>query len=720
MATRRAIRTQPAAQVPHDHFEAIVEFSDDAILSKDSQGLITSWNPAAERLYGYTPEEAVGQPISILIPPSRRGEEREILDRVLAGEQVDHYETERLTKDGRLLVVSLTVSPIADESGRITRASVIARDVTSRNRSLEMSSRLQSVTSLLSRDMSAQQAIDALLEQVSAGLDAGGGAVGLLTEAGDEIELVDSVGYSEEGVADFQRFPLDADLPMSWSIRENEAVWTSTARELAERFSLVDASAVTFPSLAVIPLAVGGRAFGAVSLSFKEEMGFDPEQKAFFSAAVQQAAHAIDRARLFESQRLAAERLSFLAEASEVLAESLDPDETLQRVSELVVRRIADWCGIDLVEEDGGLKSVAVAHVDPAQVAMARRLREEYPTDPESPIGAPNVIRTGVSELYSEIPDELLTKSAQDEKHLELIRSLGLASAMIVPLQARGRSLGALTLISSDPERRYDEADLEFAEDLARRAALAVDNANLYRREHEAALTLQRSLLPQSLPEVEELEFATHYSPAGLGLEAGGDWYEVVVHENGDVGLSIGDVAGRGIKAAAVMGRLRMSLRAYVLDGRSPAEAAERLDRLMKEAAEPEMVTLFHLRYRPQTGSAEYVRAGHPPALLKLPDGEVVELAGRGTPPLGILSEIEYIQHEVEIPAGSTLLVYTDGLIERRGDDLEHGLARLKQAFSEAPTNPEQCLDFLRDRFGADEIPDDVAMLAMHRRTEAQ
>ncbi len=186
------------------------------------------------------------------------------------------------------------------------------------------------------------------------------------------------------------------------------------------------------------------------------------------------------------------------------------------------------------------------------------------------------MIRTGQPELYPEVTDELLVEAAEDEEHLRLMRDLGLLSVMVVPLTARGRTLGAVTFVSSDSGRHYDEDDLELAQDLARRAALAIDNAILYRREHEAAVILQRALLPQSLPQLEGVEFAALYEPAAEGLEVGGDWYEVVVRDDGTVAAMIGDVAGRGIRAAAVMGRIRPALRAFVLDGYGPAEAVER------------------------------------------------------------------------------------------------------------------------------------------------
>ena len=215
-----------------DHFAAIVESSDDAILSKDSDGIITSWNPAAARMYGYTEEEAVGKPISILIPDHRAGEELDILARVFAGERVNHYETERVTKDGRMLVVSLTVSPILGEDGKVTSAAVIARDVSDRRRSDELAHELHKLTAELSKEVSSDHAIEVLLEGARAAMGARAGTVGVLDATGTQVELAGSSGHSAEGLAGWERFPLAADVPMAEAIREGEAIWTEKSTEL--------------------------------------------------------------------------------------------------------------------------------------------------------------------------------------------------------------------------------------------------------------------------------------------------------------------------------------------------------------------------------------------------------------------------------------------------------------------------------------------------------
>ena len=692
--------------------EAIVESSADAILSKDRDARITSWNAAAERLYGYGAEEAIGQRISMIIPPDRTGEEMRILERVLAGERIEHYETERVTAGGRMIDVSLTVSPIREPDGEIVGASVIAHDTSDRRAARERAERLQRATVELASAVDPARAVEVLLENALPALGADAAAVGLLDPEGVDVELVGSVGYSP-AVADFQRMPLDADLPMTEAVRTGEPLWLAGGDVLRERYPALIASPDRWASLAIVPLIAGDQRLGAVALSFRETHRFAREERAFMLATAAQLAHAIERARMFEAERHRREQLDFVVEASEVLASSLDVEETLEQLAFLAVPRVADWCGIDLTTDDGGLRSVAVAHADRERLALANRLRDTYPPDPNDDRGAPNVIRTGRPELYPAIPDELLAEAAVDEEHLRLIRELGMASAMVVPLTARGRTLGAMTLVAAESGQRYTEDDLESAQELARHAALAVDNATLYRREHEAAVTLQRALLPASLPSPRGAEVAASYMPAGPGLEVGGDWYDLVETDAGRVAVVVGDVAGRGLAAATIMGRLRTAFRAYMLEGAPPPAAVERLDALMGDFEEPSMVTLVHLSLDPVTRRVEYVRAGHPPPLVRDPAGAVRELDGSGSPPLGVLRDPVFRSSSAELEPGSVVLLYTDGLIERPDEGIGAGLARLRRAFAAAPDTAEGIVQGVIERLGADALPDDVAVVAL-------
>ena len=695
------------------HFQALVEGSEDAILSKDRDGLITSWNPAAERLYGYTREEALGRSISMIIPPDHANEEKEILKRILAGERLSHYETERVKKNGERVAISLTVSPIRRADGEITGASVVARDMTERRIREQRVRWLQEITSTLARQAEPDRAIAVLLEDGARILGADAATVGLLDEGGERVLLVDHAGHSRDDLEEWQSFPVEAELPMCIAIREGRSIWSPSGDELRERFPLLAGAEIRFAALAVMPLAVQGNAIGAVSFSFTKPRQFTVEEKSFVGSVVQQAAYTLERARVHDAERQGRQRLAFLARASEVLNESLEVETTLRRLADLSVQHMSDWCSVDLVQPDGEVENVVIAHVDRSKIELVQEFRRRYPPNPDAPTGALRVIRTGEAELFSEVPQEMLVEAAEDEQHLEMMRALGLTSAIIVPLIARGRTLGAITFISSDRERTYGEEDLELAKDLARRAALAIDTVVLYQREHETALTLQRALLPGDLPQVEGMEVATRYLPAEAGLEVGGDWFDVTASGDGRVDVVIGDVAGRGVHAAAVMGRLAMALRAYVLDGRAPEAAVDGLDRLMKEFKPPQMATLFALSLDLSSGRARYVRAGHPPALLRSPEGEVVELGGEGSPPLGLIDGAHFAANEVTLDPDSTLLLYTDGLIERRWQDPQLGIEKLCDAFSEAPAAPQALVDHIPAALDAERVPDDIALLAL-------
>lgn len=694
------------------HFQALVESSSDAILSKDTTGVITSWNPAAERLYGHTAEEAIGQSIRLIIPEERIGEEDEILGRALAGEQLEHYETDRIRKDGTHVEVSLTVSPIRDAEDRIVGASVVARDITERTRARRRAERLQEITSALAREAEPERAIRVLLGAGKETLGADAATLALLDESGENLVLADAVGHSEQVTSEYRSFPVSADLPMCRAVRELTSVWSSTAEDLKERFPSLAAADFRFSALVVLPLSIEDRPIGAVSFSFREPKQFVPEDRAFISSIVQQAAYNLERARIFEAERRGRRRLTYLAMASKALNESLDTRRTLERLATITVKHLSDWCAIDLAGDDGELESVAIVHVDRSKAELAREFRRRYPPPPDSPTGAPAVIRTGEAELYPQVPQDVLDEAARDAEHLKMLRELGVVSAMVVPLAARGRILGAITFASSTPERAFDADDLELAKDLGRRTGLAIDTASLYEREHEAAVTLQRALLPRRLPEIPGLTVATRYLPAGAGLEVGGDWYDVVETRRGEVHLVIGDVGGRGVRAAAVMGRLAIALRAYATEGLPAQDVVDRVNQLMSEFETPEIATIFDLCVDPATGEAAYVRAGHPPALVKLPDGELTELSGAGSPPIGWRPDLNLSSSQTKLPRGSTVLLYTDGLIERREYDIDTGLGLLKKAFAEAPPEPDAIVQAVPAKLGAERVEDDIALLA--------
>src|SRR5918992_5671243 len=291
-----------------------------------------------------------------------------------------------------------------------------------------------------------------------------------------------------------------------------------------------------------------------------------------------------ERKRIEEAQR-------FLAEVGASLSSSLDYRATLTRVARLAVPHLADWCVVDILkEEDGSLDRLAVAHQDPEKVALVHELQKRYPPDPDAARGVAQVSRTGHSELVPEIPESLLEEAARDAEHREILRGLGLKSYMIVPLVTRGRTLGAISLVSAESGQRYGEAELELAKELARRAALAVDNARLYRGRTQVARTLQEGLLPSRLPEVPGVEVGLRYVSAGE-VDVGGDFYDLfearMVDQNGSSkpssswGVVIGDVVGKGAEAATVLAFARYTIRALAMRESHPSDVLTGLNEAM-------------------------------------------------------------------------------------------------------------------------------------------
>jgi len=264
-------------------------------------------------------------------------------------------------------------------------------------------------------------------------------------------------------------------------------------------------------SMMALPLRYGDRILGTLVLYYREPRQFDETEKSSASLLANIAAAAIGTAGLYQAQRRLAEDQRFVAEASELLASSLDYETTLANLAALAVPRFADWCAIDMVGGDGSIQRLTVAHVDPEKVRWAHELAEQYPPDPRAPYGVPNVIRTREPELFVEIPDELLREATADTPELyDILEELGLKSSMCVPLVARDRALGAITFVSAESGRRYEESDLATAQDLARRAAISVDNARLFREAESSRREAQESLA------VADAVFAT--APVGLAF----------------------------------------------------------------------------------------------------------------------------------------------------------------------------------------------------------
>jgi PAS domain S-box-containing protein len=408
-------------------------------------------------------------------------------------------------------------------------------------------------------------------------------------------------------------------------------------------------------------------------------------------------------------------RTRLLAESGRTLASSLDYQQTLRNVANLAVPTIADWCTLDLVDANLRRERVVAAHKDPTRIELAERLAALEPAelDPEGVVA--RVLRSGRSELFADITPDQVSQAATSDEHLRLLRQLQLRSAIVVPMRVPTRTIGVMTLVTAESLRRLDEHDLELAEQLARRAAVAAENARLHTTLAQIAETLQQSLLPDQLPEIPGWEIAALYRPAGgeQQIDVGGDFYDVFCQEQECFAI-IGDVTGKGVDAAALTSLLRHGSRFASRHDPRPAAILGQLDEALRSRSVHSLCTALCARLHDQR--VVISSGGHPPALLATADGEIREVPAPG-PLLGAFADARWPEQTVDVREREMLLFYTDGVIETAGRRQRFGLGRLKELLAaNARTTPDALLgrlDAALEEFRAGTRSDDVAALAL-------
>ena len=431
-----------------------------------------------------------------------------------------------------------------------------------------------------------------------------------------------------------------------------------------------------------------------------------------------------------QRQRLAAVeeanvRLALLAEVARVLGESEDVVQGLRALARLVVPVLADWVTIDVLAEDGtSLERVALTHRDPALDAVgAARLGPLPPLRPGMGSSLAQVLHGAPLQHQPQVPAAAVDELAAER--LALVRELGAVEGITAPLRARGRTLGAITLVRTDATRPYRQEDRDFSADLAARAAALLDTTRVLQRQVHRAEQLQRALLPQLAPRIGALQLAGLYRPASDLAQVGGDWYDAFALPDDSIGLVIGDVAGHDLHAATRMGAIRHKLRALAGDRLAPpSEVVARLDRVVQRFAPEDLATLIYARLTtsPQhlaAGEAslegarlQFSNAGHLPPLLLSPGApprlleEVVDL------PIGV-GDLPRTDADLILDQGATLILYSDGLIEHPGESLSTGLQRLQQVSTDlAEVALPQLCEALTERMRPSGL-DDIAVLAV-------
>ena len=687
-----------------------------AVVGVDDTGRVRYANAAAESLLGRPAPDLLGSELVSLFAEPEQGGITEILRHALSGSSW-HGLLPVPSQGPEPHTAALTCSPVR-EDGRVSGALVLIelRDpaiARGSNRDLaDQLTRLARVTAELMHADDVDVVTKVMIEHAAAATGATVASLSLLVD--DQTLLLKGLAGGTEATASrWATYPLASNTPAAEVVRTATPLFLTCRDEIHGRYPDLERAAEGERSMVALPLRAGARALGSVTLSFPGRRRFDAAEVEFLSILADTCAMSIARLQARSDADDQTTKLKFLADASAELSSSLDYQATLTKVARLAVPDFADWCAIQLAE-DGPLRTLAVAHVDPDKVALAEELNRRYPPDPDAPSGAYHVLKTGVSELVPEVTDEMLVSATQDAEHLRLARELNLRSGLSVPLKTRRKTIGVITWVAGEEGRRFGPADRVFGEDLARRCAVAIDNAQLHTEVAEAAYRLQQAVLPEDLPDLPGWEIVVDYMPAGR-TEVGGDFYDVLPLGDGRIGLLVGDVMGRGVRAAAAMAQIRASVRAYFSVDSDPDVLLPKLDGMFAKFDLTQLVTMVYAIVDPARGTMQLVNAGHPPPVVLRADGTAEQVPDSAGTPLGVRAgKRETVT--VPLATGDTLLMFTDGLIERRTEDIDEGQRRLLEALpnlakGDLGASVRQLIDQVRDHTRED----DIAVLAARR-----
>ncbi|MGN9762018.1 SpoIIE family protein phosphatase [Streptomyces sp. SD31] len=646
-----------------------------ALWVADADGRLVQWSLAAQDLLGHTPEQVLGQEADRVLVPEENQELAERLTRtVRAGAAV----VARLPvrhRDGTRVEMEMWICPLADQR-RGTGVLAIAAE-----------------TSAVEQMRDALAALEGLFTQSPIGLAMLGPDLRFL-RVNEALARMDGVPVTEHvgrRVTDVAPGARALESAMRRALDRGEAVV-----DFRHTSGAADPERQRTWSCSYAPLLGGaGQRVGVIASLIDVTAG--------------QRAH-------LEAER-ARRRLALLAEAGTQMGSTLDLTQTAQEVVRVLVPRLADSADVQLLEEamapdetaasaHGVVRRVAAVFTDPAApadlLAVGMTLQVPRGSVYEQIITAGRPMNLYLSDI-----GPLITIPGVDRLREYLRARVG--AARLIPLVARGTVLGAVVVTRTRGREPFDDQDTLLIDELVARAALNIDNARMYGRERDAALTLQRSLMNTALPTVSGLELTGRYLPAG-DHEVGGDWFDAIALSDDRTALVIGDVMGHGIHAAAVMGQLRTAVRTLARQDTAPDQVLRSLDAAVADLGDNEMATCLYAVHDAATGHCLIARAGHPPPVIADERGTVSFLDGPTGPPLGVGRQDREVQR-VPLPPHSLLVTYTDGLIETRGTDLDQGMHRLARALRRPGRPLAEVCDDLLAHVMPEVADDDVAVL---------
>ncbi|MGA5496999.1 SpoIIE family protein phosphatase [Streptomyces cinereoruber] len=706
-----------------------------AVVQIDRGGTITAWNEDAGELFGYASEQVTGKPLGDLAAwPHTPGIGTGLAEALRLSRWEGSYGIR--CADGRIVPVYASHLRVRDSQGEPSTVCLLVREheravlQTPQRPAADHGAENRSVDPFeVFIGSPAPDDLDGLLqrtvERARDMLD--GDAAFLLLATDDETELeVRATTGLPAARQRFARVPVE-----TGASRYGSARMPAVHEDLAAVPGAVPLLEDTgMRSVVTVPLKVEGRLTGSLGVAAEAANRYSNEEALRLQFAADRIALAVESARLGELERLRRGSLSFLVEASDLLAGTLDRDQTLALMAQMTVPTLATWCAVYTIADQSSDPYLSyVLHEDEDRIDGLKELLSSIaPPDPVPTPGARVWTAPGDAAHRAALTASVHALDHPSSPHAPGIdATLATASTVagetvVLPLVARNRVIGMLTL-GRPSEDHFRQEILELAEDLSRRAALALDNARLYSERVAISQSLQRSLLPPGLPEIPGVEVDVIYRAAGEGNEVGGDFYDLFPISDGAYGFAIGDVCGTGPEAAAVTGLARHALRLLAREGLGGPAVLERLNAaILDEGARSRFLTLLYGEMRPQEdGSAilKVVCAGHPLPLRLSPDG-TVRPAAEPQPLLGVMDDLELYEETVTLDPGDVLLCVTDGVTERRegsrmlGDD---GLADVLKSCT-GLTAGAVAARVLRavERFAQAPASDDMAILAMRLR----
>ncbi|GGP41867.1 SpoIIE family protein phosphatase [Streptomyces abikoensis] len=707
-----------------------------AVIQIDRHGAVNAWNDDAHDLFGFTAKQVIGKPLTDLAAwPHTPGTSTGIEEALRLSRWEGSYGIRGA--DGRIVPVYASHLRVRDTAGAPSTVCLLVRD--DERAVLQTPPRTTAADPATNERGAATDPfevfigspapddLDGLLqrtvERARDMLDGDSAYLLLATDDETELEVRASTGLPSARQR-FARVPVEAGTG-----RYGSARMPAVHDDLSAVPGAVPLLADTgMRSVVTVPLKVEGRLTGSLGVAAESPRRYGNEEALRLQFAADRIALAVESARLGELERLRRGSLSFLVEASDLLAGTLDRDQTLALMAQMTVPTLATWCAVYTIADQSSDPELSyVLHEDEDRIDGLKALL--------SKVAPPDPVPTPGARVWT-----APTEAAHAAALRTSLRSFGLADAkgdipapgpslataaavggetVVLPLVARNRVIGMLTL-GKPSDDHFRQEILELAEDLSRRAALALDNARLYSERTAISQSLQRSLLPPELPDVPGVEVEVIYRAAGEGNEVGGDFYDVFPIRDGAYGFAIGDVCGTGPEAAAVTGLARHALRLLAREGFGGPAVLQRLNAaILDEGARSRFLTLLYGELRPQPdGSAllKVVCAGHPLPLRLRQDG-TVEPAADPQPLLGVMEDLELYEQTVTLDPGDVLLCVTDGVTERRegtrmlGDD---GLTDVLTTCT-GLTAGAVAARVLRavERFAAEPASDDMAILAM-------